>query len=116
MNPHKVLGAAVTLLQVWLQACGGGDGGSLHPSPSVAWPMFRQNLQRTELSPNQTAHDTGSLKWGSRTSDQVQSSPALGTDGTIYVGSNDHKLYATNPNGEQKWSFTAGNAVKSSPR
>jgi large repetitive protein len=77
--------------------------------------MFHQNLRHTGLSPNRTATDTGSLKWGFTAGNQIRSSPALGADGTIYVGSIDHKLYAINPDGSEKWSFTAGAAVVSSP-
>jgi outer membrane protein assembly factor BamB len=36
-------------------------------------------------------------------------------DGTIYVGSNDNKLYAINPDGSLKWAFTTGGDVISSP-
>ena len=44
----------------------------------------------------------------------VESSPAIGADGTIYVGSYDHKLCAINPDGTEKWSFDTGNYVHSS--
>ena len=43
------------------------------------------------------------------------SSPAIGADGTIYVGSWDTKLYAINPNGTLKWSYTTGERIDSSP-
>jgi len=36
----------------------------------------------------------------------VSSSPAIGSDGTIYVGSYDCKLYAINLDGTEKWDFT----------
>jgi len=45
----------------------------------------------------------GSLKWKFGTGDWVRSSPAIGEDGTIYVGSNDGYLYAINPVGTLKW-------------
>ena len=35
----------------------------------------------------------------------VYSSPAIGADGTIYVGSGGGKLYAINPDGTLKWAF-----------
>ena len=38
----------------------------------------------------------------------IQSSPAIGSDGTIYIGSNGKKLYALNPNGTEKWEFLTG--------
>ena len=34
------------------------------------------------------------LLWSFATGDAVKSSPAVGADGTVYVGSLDHKLYA----------------------
>ncbi len=39
--------------------------------------------------------------------------PAIGPDGTIYVGSatNAHKLYAVNPDGTEKWEYLAGGDV-----
>ncbi|MFN9953662.1 MAG: PQQ-binding-like beta-propeller repeat protein, partial [bacterium] len=36
----------------------------------------------------------GTLKWNFTTGGRVASSPAIGANGTIYVGSHDNKLYA----------------------
>ena len=56
------------------------------------------------------------LKWKFRTSGKVFSSPAIGSDGTIYVGSDDGYLYAINPDGSLKWRFkTDGEKITSSP-
>ena len=42
--------------------------------------------------------------------------PALGADGTIYVGSEDDNLYALTPNGALlKWKYATGSAIISSP-
>ncbi len=43
------------------------------------------------------------------------SSAALGADGTIYIGSQDFKLYAFNPDGTKKWDFETGDKVRSTP-
>jgi len=44
------------------------------------------------------------------------SSPAIGSDGTVYVGSRDKKLYAINgKSGVKLWEFETGNIVMSSP-
>jgi outer membrane protein assembly factor BamB len=83
--------------------------------PAVsAWPMFGQNPQRTGRSPY-SGPEVPKLKWSFTTGDAVQSSPAIGADGTIYVGSWDDKLYAINPDGSQKWSFNTGGDIRSSP-
>jgi outer membrane protein assembly factor BamB len=87
-------------------------GSSLANSP---WPMFRQNLNHTGLSPYDTSGNTGKLKWSFYTGFPMHSSPGIGSDGTIYVGSDNHKFYAINPDGSEKWSFTTGNQVVSSP-
>jgi len=36
----------------------------------------------------------GTVKWRYQTNAQIQSCPAIGSDGTIYVGSNDRNLHA----------------------
>jgi len=46
----------------------------------------------------------------------VRSSPAIGSDGTVYVGSYDKKLYALNgKTGVKLWEFETGDEVESSP-
>lgn len=47
----------------------------------------------------------GAQKWAFKTGDKVKSSPAIGSDGIVYVGSEDGHLYAINPDGTQKWVF-----------
>ena len=55
--------------------------------------------------------------WTFETGGRVWSGPALSVDGNaIFVGSNDHNLYALNATtGEQMWAFKTGSAVESSP-
>jgi len=57
----------------------------------------------------------GTLKWKFKTEGGIDSSPAIGQDGTIYVGSDDGNLYAINPNGTLKWKFKTKSVVSSSP-
>ncbi len=45
-------------------------------------------------------------QWQTATGDSVTCSPAVGADGTVYVGSNDDSLYAYGPGGTVKWSHT----------
>ncbi|HTO02463.1 MAG TPA: PQQ-binding-like beta-propeller repeat protein, partial [Opitutus sp.] len=46
----------------------------------------------------------------------IGASPAIGADGTVYIGGTDKILYALNAaNGSKKWSFTAGTAISSTP-
>ena len=47
---------------------------------------------RSKPKVNPTKHKR--FLWEFETGDQVRSSPAIGSDGTVYVGSLDKKLYA----------------------
>jgi len=54
--------------------------------------------------------------WEFETGSYVNSSPAIGSDGTVYVGSFDKKLYAINgKSGVKLWEFETGDRVCSSP-
>jgi outer membrane protein assembly factor BamB len=53
--------------------------------------------------------------WELSTGGAVNSSPAVGGDGTVYVGSDDGSLYAIDASGQPRWSFATGGAVGSSP-
>ncbi|MDQ7825902.1 MAG: PQQ-binding-like beta-propeller repeat protein [Candidatus Eremiobacteraeota bacterium] len=53
--------------------------------------------------------------WEFQTGDMVVSSPRVGPDGTVYVGSRDKKVYAINPDGTERWEFETDGWVGSSP-
>ncbi|MCK4457124.1 MAG: PQQ-binding-like beta-propeller repeat protein [Thermoplasmata archaeon] len=88
------------------------ESASLASSP---WPMFRHDLSHTGRSPYDTSGNTGNLKWNYTTDAEIFSSPAIGSDGTIYVGSTDRNLYAINPDGSLKWNYTTKSDITSSP-
>jgi outer membrane protein assembly factor BamB len=61
-----------------------------------------------------------SQKWAFVAGGAVQSAPAIGADGTIYVGSNYNGdssgyLNAVNADGSEKWEFLLGNVIAGSP-
>jgi len=88
---------------------------------SSPWPMFQHDPQHTGQSQFDTSSNIGGVKWTSIgdgfvilvNSSPVASSPALASDGTIYVGG-QNGLNAINPDGSQKW-VSGGNPVVSSP-
>jgi len=82
-------------------------------SLSSPWPMFRHDSQRTGRSPYKGT-DIDMLKWSFETGGEIFS-PAIGSDGTIYVGSADKYFYAINSNSTLKWRFKTGDRVESSP-
>ena len=68
----------------------------------ILWVMFRA--------------DGSDTLWEFETGAGVLSSPAIGSDGTVYVGSQDEKLYAINgKTGGKLWEFVTGGYVHSSP-
>jgi len=63
-----------------------------------------------------SGEDTANLKkWEFTIGSWIRSSPAVASDGTIYIGSDDKYLYALNPDGTFKWRFATGDYVCSSP-
>jgi outer membrane protein assembly factor BamB len=50
----------------------------------------------------------GTIKWAITAGNMIYSSPAIGADGTVYVGTLDNKLYAITQNGALRWSYTTG--------
>jgi len=81
---------------------------------SSPWPMFGHDPQHTGRSPYK-GNEINMFKWKFKTGEMINSSPAIGSDGTIYIGSCDHNLYAINPDGTLKWKFETGGEVRSSP-
>ncbi len=61
------------------------------------------------------AQTPGTVKWTFKAGDEIFGTPAIGADGTIYVTSNDHYLYAITPEGHEKWRFDAEYGLKASP-
>ena len=58
----------------------------------------------------------GLPQWRTFTPGYVISSPAIGSDGTVYVGSFDSKLYALDPaSGTPRWTFATSDHIYSSP-
>ena len=90
-------------------------------APTV-WPMFGHDSRHTALSTVDTSANPGKLKWVYDMVDQnstspvcLNDSPAIGADGTIYVGC-DEFLYAVNADGTLKWKFALGELIQiSSP-
>jgi outer membrane protein assembly factor BamB/uncharacterized membrane protein len=122
----SVTGGASKTAQVVARSSGGTDAvtflvtrGGGAPS-AQGWPMFRHNPQHTGLSPF-TGVLTPQLKWASMPSAGVTggaitaSSPAIGRDGTIFIGSTDKKLYAFTPSGAIRWTYLTGDSIESSP-
>jgi len=65
---------------------------------------------------NATLERIGEVIWQYETGGEILSSPAIGSDGTIYFGSQDRYVYALDPvDGNPKWSYNTDGKVNSSP-
>lgn len=78
------------------------------------WWTFGCDVQHSRRSPF-IGPKTASLKWVFKTGNAICSSPCIGADGKVYIGSDDSKLYAINPQGNLVWSYKCGDFIKSSP-
>jgi outer membrane protein assembly factor BamB len=73
----------------------------------LAWLLFAMVTRCFSQQP-------GTKIWEFNAGERVNSSPALGADGTIYFGAGA-TLYALNPDGTPKWRFPARGQIFSSP-
>jgi outer membrane protein assembly factor BamB len=84
--------------------------------PSVQpWSMFHHDLNHTGRSDYDTSANIGNEVWhysvGSSASSTIYSSPSIGPDGTVYLGSNNCNFFALNPGGSLKWAFPTGGPI-----
>ncbi|MFO7791993.1 MAG: PQQ-binding-like beta-propeller repeat protein [Candidatus Saliniplasma sp.] len=79
------------------------------------WPCYKNNSKNTGLSTYHTENLTDEIRWEFDTEGFIISSPTLGSDGTIYIGSSDTRLYAIKQNGVLKWSYKTEGQIRSSP-
>ena len=77
----------------------------------------KEPIQPSATKPEPTkAKKPVTVLWEFETGGGVFSSPAIGSNGTVYVGSRDKKLYAlSGKTGTKKWEFETGGEVWSSP-
>ena len=88
------------------------DGGLMQS----AWPMYGHDTRHTGRSPYSTENNSGVKLWEFQTEYLgFESSPAIDSDGIIYIGSNEGYLHAFYPNGTEKWRADCEHWVTSSP-
>ena len=80
---------------------------------SPQWMMFRGDLTHKGRSP-MVGPSTPTLAWTSEVAGVNESSPAVGLDGTVYVGGGS-SLFAVYANGSLRWEAQLGGGVQSSP-
>ncbi|MBI4507983.1 MAG: PQQ-binding-like beta-propeller repeat protein [Deltaproteobacteria bacterium] len=101
---------AVALLAL---ACTTPDELGVPLSPDSPWPKFRQNARQNGRSPVKPSMTGGAL-WEFPTGKGIFSTPVVGGDGTVYVGSADRTFYAISYDGRLRWKLLTGEIIDSS--
>ena len=79
------------------------------------WAMFRHDSLNTGAAGINDVLPQGNLKWSFTTGDAIHSSAAV-SNGTVYFGSRNGKVYALDAEtGRERWEFQTGSRVDSSP-
>lgn len=76
------------------------------------WPKFRRDAKQTGRTAYRPASERGRL-WTFKTGKGIFSSPIVGADGTVYVGSADRHFYALNSDGTERWKVLTGEIIDS---
>jgi outer membrane protein assembly factor BamB len=89
-----------------------GDGGASLGRPGLA--MFMGGPRHRGRAEAEGPARTPEIAWRFRTGARVFASPAIGPDGTIFVGSIDGTFNALSPDGRLLWSYAASAPIFSS--
>lgn len=81
--------------------------------PTSPWPKFRRTAAQDARSPVRPSL-TGGTPWTFPTGKGIFSSPVIGGDGTVYIGSADRTFYAIAPDGTERWRHLTGEIIDSS--
>ena len=94
--------------QQWTYNMNSPPGGAIrYQNGTVYVAAYNGNVYA--LSP-----DSGGVQWQATVNDFISASPAVGPDNTVYIGSQDGKLYAIQ-NGGTKFTVPTGGEVWSCP-
>ena len=74
------------------------------------WSSMRHDRRNTGASPIVARYD-GDKPWAFATGKGIFSTPVIGVDGTVYVGSADESFYAVDRRGERRWRFRTGGII-----
>ena len=92
----------------------GGSSG-LQQAVSPPAPQKAQDISLDDAADLLSSNCREPVKaWDFETKFFIESSPCVGSDGTVYVGSNDGNVYAVK-DGQKCWNFNIGGKLESSP-
>lgn len=80
------------------------------------WPMFGRNQFHTSNSPFLVnPSSSGKLRWTLPIGAVSRSSPSIGSDGTIYFGTDAGVLFAVSSTSDIIWKYQTGGSIVSTP-
>jgi len=80
-----------------------------------SWPKFRGNLKNTGRYEDAASEVLNQTRWAFETDGMIDASPAIGPDGTVYVGDLDGNLTAVRPDGSERWKFETSSSISCTP-
>ncbi len=106
--PHDLAREGLTTLE------GGVFDYTLPLDSRSPWPKFRADAMQTGRTPLIPRETEGLLPWRVNTGKGIFSSPVVGEDGTVYIGSGNHSFYAIDVAGNILWKLETGEIIDSS--
>lgn len=88
----------------------GADAQRAGPLAGSPWPQMRRDSRNTAESPIRGRY-RGDRPWSFATGRGIFSTPVLGPDGEVYVGSADGRFYALDERGRRIWSLKTGGII-----
>jgi outer membrane protein assembly factor BamB len=74
---------------------------------AAPWPMAAHDPQHSSGSPF-TGSGIPYLKWAYKVEGEIDTSPLIGSDGTVYLAAGNSKFYGIDADGTLKWSYDLG--------
>src|SRR5947209_8817297 len=112
MGGRVLRALAATAVMVLVAAPSAGAAYDTPVQQTSPWPEMRHDRLNTGASDIQARY-AGDRPWSLATGKGIFSTPIVGGDGTVYVGSADSWFYAIKPNGRLRWRFKTGNLIDS---
>jgi outer membrane protein assembly factor BamB len=105
-----VLALTSVLTLLGLLTAGAAESLSFPLDASSPWPEMRHDHRNTGAS-EVVGRYRGDRPWAFFTGRGIFSTPVLGGDGTVYVGSGDTWFYAIDPGGRLRWRLKTGGLI-----
>ena len=93
--------------------CATAQAAGVPTQPGSPWPSMRHDSKNSGSSPLRARTRAGDRPWSFVTGKGVFSTPVVGPDETVYVGSADTYFYAVGRNGKLRWRFKTGEIIDS---